>query len=168
MFNPLFGSTHSSEKKRNAVYTSTCRRGLDFQSALLEKIVYSTWQILQLSWIFNPLFGYDKTSGGNTCLVARGQSALWKKPCRLFPRAKNWYSWIVNPLCGQMKTWSTHRVAKDLRAACSTHSSEKKRNAVYTSTCRRGLDFQSALLEKIVYSTWQILQLSWIFNPLSR
>ena len=120
MFNPLFG------KKRNAVYPSTYRRGLDFQSALREKFVYSTWQILQLSWIFNPLFGYDKTSGGNACLVARGQSALWKKPCRLFPRAKNWYSWIVNPLCGQMKTWSTHRVAKDLRAACSTHSSGKK------------------------------------------
>ena len=154
MFNPLFG------KKRNAVYPSTYRRGLDFQSALREKFVYSTWQILQLSWIFNPLFGYDKTSGGNACLVARGQSALWKKPCQLVPRAKNWYSWIVNPLCGQMKTWSTHRVAKDLRAACSTHSSGKKRNAVYTSTCRRGLDIQSALREKIVYSTWQILQLS--------
>ena len=49
-----------------------------FNPLFRKNALYSTCQIFQRSWIFNPLFRYNETGVDYTCLVASSQSALWK------------------------------------------------------------------------------------------
>ena len=103
------------------------RNGADFQSALQVKMklvaskhVY--WQEV------NPLCGKK-----NLSTISKGK--------------KSWYSWIFNPLFGQMKTRSAYRVAKE--ELNFQFTPQEKNELLYS--CRlaeKSLDFQSSLRVK--------------------
>ena len=127
----------SLSRKENAVEFK--RAGCSIRSSGKKNAVYTSWlSNIATELIFNLLFKKNETSGVYTCLVARSQCALWKKNLSIIS-----WGWISNHLFGQMKTWSTYRLAKE------------------------ELNFQFTLQEKMkccIRVDWQ--KRAWIFNPL--